>query len=157
MNITVRSATPEDAKIIAQLSTEFDDYLRSLGDQNPKIFDIPTYLRDGFGVEPAFSGLVAEANGEVVGYLLYHPGYDIDRGGRVLYIFDLFVREGARRKGAGRALMEKVADICRRAGGYELIWSMYEPNKLAKAFYEHLGAQYLPEDMVYMHLPVKKN
>jgi GNAT superfamily N-acetyltransferase len=156
MKITVRSATPEDAEVIVQLSTEFDDYLRSLGDQNPKKIDIPTYLRDGFGVEPAFSGLVAEANGEVVGYLLYHPGYDIDRGGRVLYIFDLFVRERVRRKGAGRALMEAVADICRHAGGHELVWLVYKPNKLAVAFYERLGAQYI-EDMMAMHCLVKKN
>ena len=154
MKITVRPATPEDAEIIVQLEKEFDDYLRSLGDLNPTVLNAESYLRDGFGEEPVYSGIVAEAGCEVVGFLLYHSGYDFDHGGRVLYIIDLFVRESARRKGAGRALMEKAADICRRAGGNELVWAVYNPNKLAFIFYENLGAQYI-QNMTYMHRRVK--
>ena len=157
MHITVRFATSEDIDSIIQLETEFVDYLRSIEDPNPQSLNPSILLRDGFGAEPAFSGLVAEANNEVVGYLFYHHGYDIDRGGRVLYIIDLFVRERSRGKGAGRALMEAAADICRRAGGHELIWAVYSPNKLAIDFYEHLGARHLQqEDMAYMHWRVKE-
>jgi len=145
---------PEDAEIIVQLEKEFDDYLRSLGDSDPTVLNADSYLRDGFGEEPVYSGIVAEIGGEVVGFLLYHSGYDFDHGGRVLYIIDLFVRESARRKGVGRALMEKAADICRRAGGNELVWAIYNPNKLAFIFYESLGARYV-ENMTYMHWRVK--
>ena len=91
MNKTIRSATRKDAAIIEELEREFADYLVSIGDTNPRWLSAETYLKDGFGAEPAFSGLVAESEGTVIGYLLYHPGYDIDLGGKILYVLDLFV------------------------------------------------------------------
>lgn len=153
MNITVRPATPEDAGIIEKLGLEFNSYLRSLGDSNPDVFNTGTYIRDGFGSYAAFSGIVAEIDGEVVGYLLYHHGYDIDHGGRILYMVDFYVRESYRRKGVGRVLMETVAGICREAGGNEIVWAVYNPNKQAFSFYEKLGARYI-KDMTYMHWKV---
>jgi len=154
--ITIRQATPEDAESIVRLEQESEEYLRLIGDSIPTILNLDTYLRDGFGEEPAFSGLVAETDGKVVGYPLYHPGYDFDHGGRVLYIVDLFVTEKARKKGAGRALMEAAAEICRNAGGKELVWAVYNPNKPAFSFYESLGARYI-ENMTYMQWKVSDN
>ena len=152
MNISVRSATREDAAAIEKLEREFADYLVSIGDTNPRWLDAETYLKDGFGEDSAFSGLVAESEEVVIGYLLYHSGYDVDHGGRILHVIDLFVTESARRSGTGRALMEGVVDICRRRGGKGLLWGVFLKNKLAMGFYEHLGAKYLEqEDMVYMY------
>lgn len=153
MSLTIRAATPEDAEVVASLGREFVTYLRCLGDPHPRSLTAETYLRDGFGENPAFSGLIAELNGRVVGYLLYCQGYDIDLGGRILYVIDLFVREVARRQNVGRTLMEVAADICRQAGGRELLWSVYAPNKAARAFYEKLGAKYF-RDLKFMHWPV---
>ena len=152
-DINIRPAIREDAEIIEQLGLEFDRYLRSLGDSNPDFFNADTFLRDGFGPGASFSGIVAEIDGKVVGYLLYHHGYDLDHGGRVLYLVDLYVRESVRRKGIGRALMESAAEVCRKAGGKKLIWAVYNPNELAFSFYESLGAQRL-SSMTYMHWKV---
>jgi GNAT superfamily N-acetyltransferase len=52
-----------------------------------------------------------------------------------------------------RALMTRAADACREAGGYALLWSVYSPNKMAAAFYEKLGAQYI-KDLSFMHWSV---
>ncbi|MFC1953447.1 GNAT family N-acetyltransferase [Chloroflexota bacterium] len=157
MKINIRPATPGDAEAIIQLGLEFDDYLRSIGDNNPTSFDAATYLKDGFGEDPAFSGLAAETNGEVIGYLLYHPGYNIDRGGRVLHVIDLFVTDKARSKGIGQALMEEAAEICRKAGGAELVWEVFLKNKLAMSFYEKLGAKYLQQkDMKNMYWKIEE-
>ena len=87
----MRPATAEDAESVIRLEKEFEDYLASIGDTNPTSLNRDTYLRDGFGEEAAFSGLIAESEETVIGYLLYHPGYDVDRGGRVLHVIDLFV------------------------------------------------------------------
>ena len=153
MALTVRAATPEDAEAVSALSREFIEYLRSLGDPAPRGVTAADYLRDGFGERPAFAGLVAEAEGRVVGYLLYHDGYDTDRPARILHVVDLFVTEGARRRGAGRALMEAAAAICRARGGRALFWSVYAPNAVARTFYEGLGARYT-QDLMFMYRDV---
>jgi len=139
----IRSATEHDAAQVGALAEEFADYLRGIGDHTDLSFNAEAYLRDGFGSNPAFAGIVAESQGTVLGYLLYHPGYDTDRGVRLLPVLDLYVREAARRRGVGRALMTEAAAICKQQGGKELIWSVYEPNKLAAECYEQLGARYI--------------
>jgi len=153
MRFLIRSATAEDAEAIGELAREFADYLRALGDPSDLGFDAETYLRDGFGPNPAFSGLVAESGGEILGYLLYHPGYEMDNAARILHIIDLYVRERWRRQGAGRALMEAAANICRQLGGTQLFWLVYVRNKLAFAFYESVGARYT-KDLKFMRLDV---
>ena len=153
MSVTIRAVTPQDAEPVAALGREFVIYLQSLGDSHPRSLTAEDYLRDGFGEHPAFSGLIAELEGQTVGYLLYCPAYDIDLGGRILYIIDLFVREAARHRGVARALMTAAAEICRKAGGQALLWSVYVPNKMAAAFYEKLGAQYI-RDLNFMYWSV---
>lgn len=128
-------------------------YLRELGDDTQFEFTAQTYQRDGFGACPAFAGLAAELDDEVVGYLLNHFGYDTDRAMRLMIVIDLYVRETKRRRGIGEALMGAAAQICRDAGGRELIWSVFTPNKLAFRFYEHLGAKYI-EGLKFMRWPV---
>lgn len=89
----------------------------------------------------------------VLGYLLYHFGYDSDRAARNLHIADLYVAATARRRGIGRALMFEVARIARVAGAEELIWSVYRQNKLATEFYKQLGARRIT-DVHFMKLEV---
>jgi ribosomal protein S18 acetylase RimI-like enzyme len=126
-----------------------------MGDRTDFEFTAETYLRDGFGPNPAFSGLVAELDGRVIGYLLYHFGYDTDRAMRLMHVIDLYVHASERRRGAGEALMRAAAGICREAGGRELIWSVFSPNKLAFRFYERLGAQRIKElECMYWPVPV---
>jgi ribosomal protein S18 acetylase RimI-like enzyme len=143
---------PEDAEAIAGMWAAFARYLRGLGDTDEQDFGVAALLRDGFGPDPAFSGLVAERSQTTVGYLLYHFGYDVDRAVRVLYVVDLWVDPPARRGGAGRALMREAAARCRARGGRELIWAVFMPNRLALDFYERLGARFFA-DLRFMHLP----
>jgi GNAT superfamily N-acetyltransferase len=150
----IREATRDDAGDIVALSDEAVEYLRSLGDTADFQFNASTYLRDGFGNSPAFQGLVAEINNEVVGYLLYHPGYDTDLAIRILHIINLYVRPANRLQGVGRALMKRAGEICTAAGGKGLSWSVYSPNRPAFDFYERLGARY-HRDMEYMYLPLE--
>ncbi len=152
----IREATIDNAKDIGSLAKEFDKYLRALGDPTNFQFNAETYIRDGFGYNPAFKGLVAEENGTVVGYLLYHPGYDTDLAMRVFYVVDLFVGSAFRRRGIGRALMERVSEICLQEGGKSLFWSVYSPNQTAFRFYEQIGA-YHNKEMEIMYLPLTED
>ncbi|MGH6959312.1 MAG: hypothetical protein ACREE7_02395, partial [Dongiaceae bacterium] len=87
----MRAITPEDADAVAAMWAQFAAYLRTLGDTDAQVFDAAVFRRDGFGPDPAFAGLIVEADGRPAGYLLYHFGYDVDRAARLVFIADLWV------------------------------------------------------------------
>jgi GNAT superfamily N-acetyltransferase len=151
MAIMIRPALASDAHAIGNLAQQFASYLRELGDETEFQLTAERYLEGGFGKEPAFSGIVAEEKDRVVGYLLYHFGYDSDAAARNLHIADIYVDRGARQQGAGTALMKSAGRIAREAGAGELIWSVYRGNNLATKFYENLGAQVIT-DVFFMKL-----
>ncbi|MGH6887251.1 MAG: GNAT family N-acetyltransferase [Geminicoccales bacterium] len=150
--LRLRTITPDDAEPVARMWQDFGRYLRDLGDTDDQNFGVEAILRDGFGPDPAFSGIIAEREGTPCGYLLYHFGYDVDRAMRIMFVIDLWVDMPARRHGIGRALMREAAARCRARGGGELLWAVFAPNRLAIEFYQQLGAEFL-ESLKFMHLP----
>jgi len=152
MGLTIRSALATDAPAVGSLAKQFASYLRALGDQTDFKLTTDAYLRDGFGLRPAFKGLVAEQDGKVIGYLLYHFGYDSDGAFSNLHVVDLYVDPNARKQGVGRTLMMAAAGIARQAGSQEIIWSVYHANDLATKFYQRLGAQRIT-GVFFMKLP----
>lgn len=141
MPLSIRPMTPDDAESIERMYAQSAAHLRSLGDQTDFRFNAQAYRRDGFGDRPAFSGIIAVLDDKPVGYLLYSPGYDTDAAERFLFVIDLAVDELVRRRGIGRALMERAAAICRDAGGGLLFWAVYAKNEMALEFYRRLGAE----------------
>lgn len=154
MAINVRRAVEADAERVASLSRDFAEHLRKLGDTTDFQFTAETYRRDGFGVNPAFFGLVAEIDAKVVGYLLYHFGYDADLAARTLYIIDLYVSEESRRQGVGKSLMAFAQRVCRDVGAKEIWWSVYKSNQPAYGFYARLGGE-MVDDQDFMYLAVE--
>ncbi|PYL74953.1 MAG: hypothetical protein DMF26_09400, partial [Verrucomicrobia bacterium] len=147
--LIIRPALASDAQSIGNLARQFAGYLRELGDLTDFKLTANAYLRDGFGATPAFAGLVAEDQGKVIGYLLYHFGYDSDRGARNMHVVDLYVDRAARNQGVGKALMARAASIAREAS------AVYQPNTIAATFYEKLGAQRIT-DVFFMKLSADK-
>lgn len=153
MTLIIRPATLDDAEAVGQLMAQSADYLRVLGDTTDFKFTAESYRRDGFGPNPAFVGLVAAVDDEIVGHLLYHFGYDTDRAMRLLHVIDLMIRQDKRGQGIGKALMLRAAEICREAGTSEMVWAVYKPNRSAAEFYERLGAEYI-EELYFMRWDV---
>jgi ribosomal protein S18 acetylase RimI-like enzyme len=151
--MNIRDAKKEDANAIGILEREFGEYLRELGSTTEIISNMDWYVKDGFGDNPAFYGLVAEVNNRIVGYALYHSGYNVDSLSRVLYIIDLFVSSDYRRQGIGRALMEKLSEICNQRGGNYLVWEVWARNNIAVEFYNRIGAHH-DKEMMIMVLPM---
>ena len=148
--MTIRPCLASDAVSIEKLFHEFVAYLRSIGDENIYRFGAQQYLADGFDADSALRGLVAEDESGLMGYVLFCRTYDGDYV-RGFYIVDLYVRQGSRGSGIGRALMNGVRGVASDEGITRLSWSVHTNNKAALRFYEALGAKY-SEDTHVMHL-----
>ena len=137
----VRRMQRADVLAIARLAAEFAQYMRELGDTTELQLDAAALDRDGFGSRPAFDGLVAEMEDAVVGYLLYHDGYDTDAASRLLFVVDLFVRQDVRRHGIGEALIREVSKIAKEREAKQLVWTVDRHNMVGLQFYKRLGGQ----------------
>jgi GNAT superfamily N-acetyltransferase len=152
--ITIRAIKRQDATEVGMMAKELGSYLRALGDNTDFRFNAKSFLRDGFGRNRAICGLIAEVDGRAAGYSLFHDGYDTDKGYRIIYLADLYVRPEYRGTGLGRKLIETVKDAAKRRGAKKIFWTVYAPNRAARKFYWHIGARY-STDMLEMKLPIK--
>jgi GNAT superfamily N-acetyltransferase len=153
----VRPATEADVAAVAAMVEEFEDHLNTLANHDeilerpkPAALTAEALRRDGFGADPWFSGLLAEQDGAPVGYMLYHFGYWADRAARTLVVADLFVRETARGQGAGTALMHEAARILRQRDGSLIVWTVWDRNPAAIAFYQRLGVRTESEELLML-------
>jgi GNAT superfamily N-acetyltransferase len=153
MEFTIRGAEARDAAAVEVLAAEFQAHLRSVGDPADFSWGATEYLRDGFGKTPAFRGLVAEAGAAIVGFLLFDFGYDTHRGQRVVFVIDLFVTKTARRQGVAAALMQRAAEEGKAHGAEMMVWCVDRANRLARHFYEKLGASYI-DRLQLMSIPI---
>jgi GNAT superfamily N-acetyltransferase len=153
--IAIRPAVPGDALELSRMSQEFVDALDAMpvapdAPEIPEPDDIlltpEIFARDIFGAEPLAHVLLAEQDGKAVGYLMYHFGYWPADAAPSLHVVDLFVRSAARKCGTGRALMEEALAVLRKRGGQRLLWTVWDQNHPAIAFYERLGARFFAEE-----------
>lgn len=153
-DIRLRAAVADDAEVVGRMIAEFNAYLRALGDETDFQGSAQTFARDGFGADAAFRCLVAEIAGRVVGYLLYHFGYDADQAARVVHMVDLFVTRDCRRQGVASALLRELKRIGRSADAIQILWAVYKPNRGAHEFYRRAGGRYV-SDLDYMYLEIR--
>ena len=134
--VVVRAATIEDtpalALLVAALRAHQKDPIGKLNEA--------ALRRDGFGEERAFDILVAERDRRPIGYALFTECYEPAFAARGLYLADLYVRPEARRSGAGRALVQAVADEATRRERSYVWWTSLAANAEAHAFYAAVGA-----------------
>src|SRR5437870_3617404 len=96
--VRVRGALPAEAAILAEMANDLNDHVGIHG----RPFTPERVLADGFGPAAAFTPLVAELDGAVVGYAFFSAGYNTDVAARSIVLHDLFVTAAAR--GARRGL-----------------------------------------------------
>jgi ribosomal protein S18 acetylase RimI-like enzyme len=106
------------------------------------------WLRDGFGPDARFRAFVAEAEGRLLGMIVYNPFYMTALGGDVFAIQDLFVEPAARKRGIARALIAHVAAVA-VSEGIPLIQLVVHEDNPARKFYRRIGFGHLRECLTY--------
>ena len=135
-DITIRPGRAADARALAAMVNELNVFEGKPGD----VYSEELVKAQAFGAAPLFSILVAEADGEVVGYAFFHDSYNPEIAGPEVWLHDVFVREHARSRGVGRRLMAAVARATVERGVTALSWGVLSSNRRARAFYADLGA-----------------
>jgi [ribosomal protein S18]-alanine N-acetyltransferase len=144
--VTIRPAAKSDRAQLRELREEFQ---RELGKptflQEPWdaiASDVDDTIREGVA-------LLAEENGEVVGYALASVVPETPIRG---HLYDLFVREVSRKRGVGRSLVAEVARRFRERGVTHLSLDVGIANDRARRLYERLG--FFPYE-VFMAAPLE--
>lgn len=139
--LLIRPATVTDAPLLLKFIRELAEYERQ---PNAVVMEEETLIKDGFESQPKFRALIAEWNGEAIGYALFFGFYSSWKGSGI-FLEDLFVREAYRGQGVGKALLSAVARVARQEGTVGIRWEVLDWNASAIKFYESLGAKFLDD------------
>jgi GNAT superfamily N-acetyltransferase len=139
--VTIREACEGDEAAIFELIVELATY-EKLGDEVSG--DAETLRRELFEAGTA-EALIAEIDGEIVGYALLARTFSTFECRAGIWIEDIYVRPESRKAGAGRALFARVAALALERGWPRVEWSVLGWNRLAIEFYDGLGATPLDE------------
>ena len=130
--VDVRRAGPGDAETVLAMVREIAEHE---GEVTDVASDLPTWT--AMLARPEVVVLVAERDGQPVGYVSAVRRLHLWLGTDILALDDLFVRDGYRDAGVGRLLMREMAAL---ADGMLIRWEVQEDNVAAQRFYRRLGA-----------------
>ena len=142
----VRAATPADVPLILAFIRELAAY-EKLAEE--VVATEATLAATLFGPRPYAFVLIAEVDGIAAGFALFFHNYSTFLGRPGIFLEDLFVRPDARGRGAGRALISRLAAIAVERGCGRLEWAVLDWNESAIGFYRKLGAAPMDDWTVY--------
>ena len=136
MTLSIRSAVTADAAQIIAFVEALADYEKLRHEARATVADIE---RDLFGAAPKVFCEIAELDGKPVGFALWFYTYSTFQGRHGIWLEDLFVVPEARGIGAGKALLQQLAQRCVREnlGRYE--WWVLDWNEPSIRFYQAQG------------------
>ena len=138
----IRSATPDDLPLIADLIRALADYEKLAHEVR---FDEAGLGARLFGARPYAEVIIGEVDGAAQGFALFFHNFSTFEGKPGIYLEDLFVRPGARGSGLGKALLARLAALALARNCARLEWSVLDWNAPAIGFYQTLGARLMEE------------
>lgn len=145
MGITIRDAGIEDIPLIHGFILELAEFEKLVDEV---VATEETLCETLFGERAYAHVVIAEMNGEPVGFAVYFFNYSTFMGCPGLYIEDLYVKPSSRGEGIGKALFSHCARVARerKCGRLEFAVLNWNP---ARRFYERLGARIMDDWVVY--------
>jgi GNAT superfamily N-acetyltransferase len=138
----LRPSVPEDISVLFGLlqgKADFDQKLHTLTG-NPD-----TLKEHLFGKETYIEAILAESDGQAVGFATFFHNYSTFLTKPGLYVDDLFVMPDYRRQGLGKAILTHLAQLAVQRECGRLEWLVAAWNENAIAFYKQMGASVLPD------------
>jgi len=142
----IRPATPDDAATILGFIQGLAEY-----EKEPDAVEVneSTLRRQMTSEHPPFECLIADTAAGPIGFALFFGTYSTWRGCPGIWLEDLFVPPQHRGRGAGAALLRRIAAIAVERGCARVEWSVLDWNQLAIDFYRRLGATPMDEWTTY--------
>lgn len=142
----IRQAVAADSSLIAQLIRELADYEKLSHAVDFSEAELQQHL---FGPRPYAEALIAEDNGQGIGFALFFHNFSTFHGKPGIYLEDLFVRPAFRGQGHGKALLRRLAQLAVERGCCRLEWAVLDWNKPSIEFYDSLAAKPLDDWIIY--------
>ncbi len=136
-NYSIRFATQADVPLLLCFIRELAEYEQMLDN----VVATEEILQDWMFVQHRAQAIIAERDGEPLGFALYFYNFSTFLGRAGIYLEDLYVRPPARGLGLGKALLKELARIAVKEGCGRLEWACLDWNKPSIEFYLSLGAQ----------------
>ena len=134
MSVSVRRATIEDLDTLAPLFDAYRRFYEQPGDLQRARDFLHERLQRG---ESAI--LLAEFDGRAAGFTQLYPMFSSVRTARIWVLNDLYIDEGARRHGVGKALLDAAAQFAKEQGAAGLVLETTRDNDAARALYRAAG------------------
>lgn len=139
-----------DVPVILSLVHELAEYER---DPESAMATPELMLAALFGERAVAAAVMAEVDGDAVGFALYFFNFSTWTGRPGLYLEDLYVRPSMRGRGIGRSLFTRLAQVAVERGCGRLELSVLDWNVDAIGFYQKLGGVPLNDWTVYRFAP----
>jgi len=137
VTVSIRPGELADVPVIAELIRALARYEKL----DQEVVMTEEKLTDSlFGERPYAETLIAEDDGEPVGFALFFHNYSTFLAQPGIYLEDLFVKPEHRGAGVGKMLLERLAQLAVDRGCGRLEWAVLDWNVDAIRFYERLGA-----------------
>ncbi|NEP12279.1 MAG: GNAT family N-acetyltransferase [Symploca sp. SIO2C1] len=138
----IRPAVANDVPVIFELIKALAEYEKLSHAVTGNAQTLKEHL---FGTRPYAEAIIAESQGQVVGFALFFYNYSTFLTKPGIYLEDLFVLPEFRGQGIGKVLITAVAELAVERDCGRLEWSVLDWNEPAIAFYRRLGASILPD------------
>ena len=142
----IRQAKEEDVPEILELIKALAEF-ENLSDEVVATEEL--LKKTLFGINSPAEVQIAYDKNKTLGFALYFRTFSTFLGRPGIYLEDLYVRESARGKGVGEALLRRLAQRTLAIGGGRLEWSVLNWNEVAIKFYQKMGAAPLEEWTTY--------
>lgn len=136
MNIILRKGRRQDIPAVLKLIKELAEFENAADEVSNTIEDM---IHDGFGENPCYRLLVAEADAAICGIAIFFIKYSTWKG-KGIYLDDIVVTESMRGKGIGKMLFDKVVEYAVAENAKQLHWQVLDWNEPAINFYKKYAA-----------------